>query len=97
MQQQTELMGLQKFKIMQSDSGATHNLTNRKHALLHFKHTPPLAIAGIQLDTTAIYATGAGFLPLTSDESDTVLIECLYSESVEGTLVSPIAITRQYK
>ena len=42
-----ELTGLQKCKIMPSDSGATHNLTIRKHALLHFKHIFPLPIAGI--------------------------------------------------
>ena len=64
MQNQTKLMGLQKYKIMQSDGGATHNLTNRKHALIQSKHIPPLPITGIQADNTSLYAAGTGFLPL---------------------------------
>ena len=36
MQQQTKLMGLQKCNIIQSNSGTTYNLTNRKYTLFHF-------------------------------------------------------------
>ena len=97
MYQQTELMGLQTCKIMQSDSGTTHNLTNKKHVLLHFKNIAPVPIAGIQADDTALYATGTGLLPLTPDEGDTILVECLYSKSAECTIISPTAIIRQYK
>ena len=81
----------------QNDTGATHSITNNKHALVKFRAMPPLPIAGIAADGTAIYATGKGYLPIESDEGDTILVECLYSAQAAGTLLSPTAITMQYK
>ena len=81
----------------QNDTGATHSITNNKNALVKFRKIPPLPISGISADGTAIYATGKGYLPVQSDEGDTILIECLYSAQAAGTLLSPTAITVQYK
>ena len=63
---------------------------------MHFKSIPLLLVAGIQKDNTSLYVTDTRYLPLTSKEGDTIIIECMYAASANYTLVSPSSITRQY-
>jgi len=71
MRQQIALFGLQQCEIIQSDSGTTHNITDKKDSLMHFKSITPLPVAGIQKRDTTLCATSLGYLTLTSKEITT--------------------------
>jgi hypothetical protein len=97
-QHSTDSKGLNQCKInvAQNDTGATHNLTNKKTLLQHFRNIPKLPISGISSDGTALYATGQGYLSIKSDEGDIILADCLYLADAECMLLSPTTITEQY-
>ena len=97
-----DLSGLIKCEVQganraQNDTGATHSITNNKSALYNFHNIPRMSIAGIASESTAIYATGRGYLPIQTEEGDILMAECLYSEHAAGTLLSPTAIALQYR
>jgi hypothetical protein len=97
MERATALQGLEQCHVkIQNDPGATHCITNNKTILQQLKRITPLPISGVASDTTALYATAVRMLTLQSKEGDRIIIECLYSEKAEGTLISPTAITKQY-
>lgn len=92
---QQQLRGLQRCQI-QTDTGATHNLTPDRNLLLNYKSIPPMNINGVEKDTTALTAVGRGQLPVTSDEGDVLLLDCLHTPHAACTLLSPTAMCQQY-
>ena len=88
--------GLQRCRVYQNDSGASHTITPYQHTLLNFRPIDPIPVAGLEKDTTALHATGTGKLAFTSDEGDVLLIDALYTPDAETVLISPTAITKQY-
>lgn len=94
MQQDTDSRGLEKCSVhTQNDPGATHCITKYRGLLQNFKSITPLPIAGVASDETPLYATGVGMIILQSEEGDRLIVECLYSNKAEGTLILPTAIT----
>lgn len=80
---------------IQNDSGANRCVTNVKTLLINFKAIRPYPIAGIKDNEAAIHCTGIGYLPITTDDKETMLIKCYYSPDVSGTIISPTDVVQQ--
>ena len=80
---------------IQNDSGANRCVTNAKHLLQRYQSIEPYPIAGIKDDVAAIHCTGLGYLPMTTDANETLLIRCYYSPDVAGTIISPTDVVHQ--
>ena len=77
---------------------ATHNITGEKGVLQNFRRlSTPLPVNGLEKNSPALYATGIGYLPIVFRDGEVILAECLYSSDVAQTIISPTAITQQYK
>ena len=84
--------------VIQSDSGANCNLTNNI-ALLTDVHDIPLTMLATcnSQDTSNISTTKAGYLLLRDDTGAIVRTKVYYAVESDGTVLSPIAITKQNK
>ena len=82
---------------LQSNSGANRNVTNDKSLLQQYKHLQSYSISGINDDPSAnISCIGYGFMPWTSNQNKTILINVLHFPNCWGTIVSPTAIVTQF-
>ena len=80
--------------------GANISATNNKSILHNFKLIPPRPVSGISSNDTHTEAnvqiTGIGSLYLISMDGVKLHIDVHYGENINGTILSPTAITKQH-
>ena len=80
---------------VQSDTGANQAVTNNKECLYAYNTIEPYPIGGVKADEVAIVCTGQGLLPWESTEGNIIMVRTMYSEEVEGTIISPTTVVQQ--
>ena len=84
----------------QTDMGANISATNNKSILHNFKLIPPRPVSGISSNDTHteanVHITGIGSLYLISMDGVKLHIDVHYGENINGTILSPTAITKQH-
>ena len=74
--------GIYCFKIdctaKQNDGGANRSITNLKHLLTDFITIPLYRISGVKDKEIAVQCTGFGYIPLSSDNGERILVPCYY-------------------
>ena len=84
----------------QTDMGANISATNNKSILHNFKEIPPRPVSGISSNETQcetkVHITGYGSLYLISSDGIKLHINVHYGEQINGTILSPTAITKQH-
>ena len=81
---------------MQSDSGANRIVTDNLTSLHNITFIEPYPMGGCNKDEIAITCTAKGILLLPTTDGDTLHLETYYSKDVDGTIISPTTIVRQY-
>ena len=94
-----QVQGIYKANVVpaQEDNGANRTCTSNKNLLINFKSIAPYPINGVNSDGPALHCTGIGYLPWKNEVGEVLLIECLYSPSIQGTIISPNAVVSQFK
>ena len=84
--------------LVQTDSGVNCNLTNDLELLTEVHDTPDniLAICNTN-DTSNIVSNKAGYILFRDDTGHVIRTKVYYSTDSDGTVLSPIAITKQNK
>ena len=84
--------------LAQSDSGANRIVTNDLQCLVKVRNIAPYPMSGVNVnDPAAIVCTKVGYIPLVAEDGLKILAKTYYSKSVDGTIISPTALTSQYK
>lgn len=93
-----QLNGIYRVSInpAQSDTGANRSCTGSKHLLVNFQPIAPYPVNGVNSDGPAIHCTGVGYLPWKGSDNNMLLIRCLYSKDMQGTIISPNDVVSQY-
>ena len=71
-------------------------MTSNNSCIHVYEDIAPFPIGGVKADDLAIVCTGKGLLPWLSIEGKITIVEILYCEKVEGTIILPTTIVRQY-
>ena len=82
---------------IQNDTGANENVTCIKSIIHNYVDIDPYPIGGVKADEVAIRCTGKGDLPWMSKEGVCLMIPILFSEEVEGTIVSPTTVVQHHR
>ena len=84
--------------LAQSDSGANRIVTNDLRCLINVKNIAPYPMSGVNVnDPAAIVCTKVGYMPLVAKDGQQILAKTYYSNSVDGTIISPTALVSQYQ
>ena len=90
------IMKLHQPTLMQSDSGANRIVTDNITSLHNIEFIEPYPMGGCNKDEIAITCTAKGLLPIPTTDGDQLNLEAYYSKDVDGTIISPTTIVRQY-
>ena len=84
----------------QTDMGANISATNNKSILSNFRQIPARPVTGISSEeeenNTQVSITGIGTLSMVSTNGDKLHIDVHYGKMINGTVISPTAITKQH-
>jgi hypothetical protein len=85
---------------LQSDDGANINATNNKNLLTNYTPITPRQVNSInnnenENDNQA-QLTGYGYMQLQTTDNKTLPIKVYYGENLNGTVISPTAITKEH-
>jgi dUTPase len=83
--------------VIQSDSGANTSATDNMALLDNIVWINPISINSAEKDGTPMSMTAVGRITLQSIDGTTLRPICYYSKDIDGTIISPDAITREFK
>ena len=84
----------------QTDMGANVSATNNKTILTNFREIPARPVTGISSEeegnNTQVSITGIGTLYMVSTDGCKLHMDVYYGKQINGTIISPTAITKQH-
>ena len=69
-------------------------VTDNKSILENYTTIDPYPIGGVEKEEVSVVCTGTGYIPWISAEDNKIMIQCLYSEECDGTIISPTAVVK---
>ena len=80
---------------IQSDHGANANITDNLRALSNVQWIKPTDVQSADKDSS-LTVTAVGELSVRADDGNVYMVNCYYSATADGTLLSPTAFCRQF-